>query len=236
MTQRMRMFGSFLFGGALVLAGCGGETEEGTRNTCTGDCGTAGDGDGDSNGDGLAGDFELAGCACDTTNACDGWCYCDADCENPCACDVSITCDAGCACDVGCQESMADFYPYNLCNSNQDCPGGFCAKGSCIAFCHSVYGCGGGFHCTEQNTCAYDCAADDDCWNGDANDCCVDGACVPENLCPDAAGPEGWTCHSSSYGGNDGCDCGCGLTDPDCSSPSSCDWCHAGDDLWPLCE
>lgn len=37
----------------------------------------------------------------------------------------------------------------------------------------------------------------------------------------------GWTCDPDYYGGDDGCDCGCGLLDPDCagSSVNSCDYC-----------
>jgi len=44
--------------------------------------------------------------------------------------------------------------------------------------------------------------------------------------------PSGWTCTSSYYGTNDGCDCGCGTSDPDCPSSSSgaCEynWCGSG--------
>jgi hypothetical protein len=39
----------------------------------------------------------------------------------------------------------------------------------------------------------------------------------------------GWTCQVDLYGGDDGCDCGCGLLDPDClgdSSASACDFCN----------
>lgn len=32
--------------------------------------------------------------------------------------------------------------------------------------------------------------------------------------------PAGWTCSSSRYGAGDGCDCECGIVDPDCSSTS----------------
>ena len=39
--------------------------------------------------------------------------------------------------------------------------------------------------------------------------------------------PPGWTCSAGFYDNNDGCDCGCGVTDPDCAdaSSSSCQWC-----------
>ncbi len=52
--------------------------------------------------------------------------------------------------------------------------------------------------------------------------------------CVDEAPPaEGWTCTFSYYGGDDGCDCGCGAPDPDCESDalSSCryNYCEEGE-------
>jgi len=40
-------------------------------------------------------------------------------------------------------------------------------------------------------------------------------------------GVPGWTCDALYYGTNDGCDCGCGLHDPDCvtSHVNSCEYC-----------
>ena len=36
----------------------------------------------------------------------------------------------------------------------------------------------------------------------------------------------GWTCNAAYYDAVDGCDCGCGLVDPDCSSGTgTCDYC-----------
>jgi len=37
----------------------------------------------------------------------------------------------------------------------------------------------------------------------------------------------GWTCNPAYYGTNDGCDCGCGILDPDCADATvaSCVWC-----------
>jgi hypothetical protein len=41
--------------------------------------------------------------------------------------------------------------------------------------------------------------------------------------------PEGWTCSASYYGADDGCDCGCGIADPDCADAAveTCgyEWC-----------
>ena len=47
---------------------------------------------------------------------------------------------------------------------------------------------------------------------------------VPGIGCP----PAGWTCDPESYGFDDGCDCGCGVFDPDCLSQSatSCSFCN----------
>jgi hypothetical protein len=46
--------------------------------------------------------------------------------------------------------------------------------------------------------------------------------------------PTGWTCDPSWYaaGPNDGCDCGCGVRDPDCANGTvaACDFCHCSGD------
>ncbi|HKU36869.1 MAG TPA: hypothetical protein VJR89_01945 [Polyangiales bacterium] len=60
-----------------------------------------------------------------------------------------------------------------------------------------------------------------------ANDALV--GCTPDS---------GWTCHDGHYGTGDGCDCGCGIHDPDCGADDkgctapncqqdTCDYCHA---------
>jgi hypothetical protein len=38
----------------------------------------------------------------------------------------------------------------------------------------------------------------------------------------------GWTCDPQYYGANDGCDCGCGIKDPDCAGgdASACEFCN----------
>jgi hypothetical protein len=91
---------------------------------------------------------------------------------------------------------------------------------------------------------------------GGCNDfLCSDGGCVPLAYVCDAIpdcldgsdeigckGPEGWNCSSTFYGSGDGCDCGCGILDPDCdtSGVESCVYCtNAGscaascDDIHP---
>ena len=46
------------------------------------------------------------------------------------------------------------------------------------------------------------------------------------------AAPAGWTCNPAYYGANDGCDCGCGVPDPDCG----CAGCTGGGCVAPGCD
>jgi hypothetical protein len=48
--------------------------------------------------------------------------------------------------------------------------------------------------------------------------------------------PEGWTCVPQYYGAADGCDCGCGVRDPDCADDTlaSCDYCGVEGSCSPL--
>jgi hypothetical protein len=61
---------------------------------------------------------------------------------------------------------------------------------------------------------------------------------------PSGGGPPGWTCSGEYYGTGDGCDCGCGIIDPDCTDgtlascdycdlPGSCDWTYWCDRIDP---
>jgi hypothetical protein len=89
-------------------------------------------------------------------------------------------------------------------------------------------------------------AADPDCVSqGCTAYGCRDGACkrctdtnYASNTSVGCAGADVWTCELSHYGTNDGCDCGCGIADPDCGSGANCTgagcqadacaYCHAG--------
>jgi len=59
-----------------------------------------------------------------------------------------------------------------------------------------------------------------------------DGGCIDivdtdlTSMAPPPA-PAGWTCDDAFYGSIDGCDCGCGVTDPDCfdETVESCGYC-----------
>jgi hypothetical protein len=59
-----------------------------------------------------------------------------------------------------------------------------------------------------------------------------DGACIglADGRVASPPGPEvppEWTCPDDFYGVDDGCDCGCGVIDPDCDPAEidSCDYC-----------
>ena len=124
---------------------------------------------------------------------------------------------------------------------------GYCIDGGCVD--------GNGYprDCTDRDA-ATPCEVGDTiglCWKGDCAvlDCTglssgtlcwftgYDGAgecrsgVVGDWRCfvaePSGGGPPGWTCGAEYYGTGDGCDCGCGVIDPDCAdgTVASCDYC-----------
>jgi hypothetical protein len=96
------------------------------------------------------------------------------------------------------------------CSDVDDCPpqpGG----GDAPTICEPLSG-------GETNFCLIDCS------NGET---CPDGMqCFNDSVC---GHPSPWTCNVNYYdaGEEDGCDCGCGIVDPDCDDMtlSSCDYC-----------
>jgi hypothetical protein len=75
-----------------------------------------------------------------------------------------------------------------------------------------------------QGHCAIDCNPDGTCPAGMA---CSEG--LVDSICTWTEVPavEGWTCDVGYYGADDGCDCGCGIVDPDCADATvdSCEYC-----------
>jgi hypothetical protein len=82
---------------------------------------------------------------------------------------------------------------------------------------------------------------------------CSDGTCIPASyLCDDVSDcsdgsdelgcdpvvPDGWRCSATFYGSDDGCDCGCGVLDPDCATPgvASCQYCNYEGSCATSCE
>ena len=80
-------------------------------------------------------------------------------------------------------------------------------------WCGIAATCGDGV-CSPDETCAIDCDA--------PPDRCGDGVCGPteDTSCADCRfdAPEGFTCDPVFYDAGDGCDCECGVVDPDCES------------------
>lgn len=167
----------------------------------------------------------------------------------PCAlpawtCDATELDDANNFCDCGCGAP------------DPDCLGRGCTTASCRAQscdrCHddtnAVIGCQAPVEWLCERGIYYgndgcDCgcgAIDPDCTSGGcAAGGCDDAAC---DVCRDGSGdvipcgvPSDWLCNPLAYDSDDGCDCGCGVPDPDCSgggcagnacTGGSCDTCH----------
>jgi hypothetical protein len=169
----------------------------------------------------------------------------------------SWTCPAaawggGDGCDCGCGAVDPD------CNNEASCSLALCNATACRT-CHDASGrtvrCDDdlkdGWKCDPQrygtgDGCDCGCGiADPDC-NGDGCNAygCRDDAC---KRCTDSdyaldrlvgcTPTSGWSCDEGHYGTGDGCDCGCGVADPDCAGDGcsehgcqkdKCEYCHAG--------
>lgn len=156
----------------------------------------------------------------------------------------------GDGCDCGC--GVVD--PDCSSSSEGECAGDCAPAGSCAFDCTDIvptnnatctaippawtcspvyYGSGNGCDCG--------CGAVDlDCLGettSNACDTCNDpGSCATScadinpsrnYACGQTGVPAGWTCAATAYGSGDGCDCGCGVVDPDCfdATRTSCDTC-----------
>jgi len=95
----------------------------------------------------------------------------------------------------------------------------------------SFYNAGDGCDCgcgAVDPDCA-DATASSCLWCDNANSCSGVSGCSDISPTDNAScgAPAGWTCNPSYYNAGDGCDCGCGAFDPDCSDPTilACNWC-----------
>ena len=152
------------------------------------------------------------------------------------------------ACDqfVDCPDD-SDEYPVNT-----DCPAPVCGNGTeeigeqcddgnvvdgdgCSATCTvdgvpAEWVCDPGYY-NQADGCDCDCGAlDPDCEIPDADvyNCSPGATCNAQGQCEGGLViPPEWTCGDSFYGADDGCDCGCGVIDPDCADATvgSCEWC-----------
>ncbi len=173
---------------------------------------------------------------------------------------------AGDGCDCGCGAPDPD------CQPGLGCSGAQCNASEC-QICHDDTGrvvpCNDALVAWTCDPQRFGSGDGCDCGCGVADPDCAEAGCTTygcrENSCQrctDAAygndalvgcAPAGWTCNLRHYGTGDGCDCGCGIADPDCGAAigcsdkscqhASCDYCHGNvgvgareDDDYVLCD
>ncbi len=134
------------------------------------------------------------------SDGCGGSC---GDCPNGKSCDGTGKCIDPPGCFPDCFGKVCgDDGCGGSCGTCEDPAKPLCEAGACLAGC--VPDCVG-----------KDCGAD-----GCGGTC---GACTGESNCSSYGHcvAKAWSCDESSYGGKDGCTCGCGAHDPDCDQPSA---------------
>jgi hypothetical protein len=162
-------------------------------------------------------------CPVDTwgDNLCD--CGCgepDLECLSPLvgACDTCTS--AGSCAQTDCLE--IDFDDNSQCaasNPTWTCPLTTFGDGDCNCGCGSVDP-----DCTSDYVGACDYC--DDTGSCDGSTDCIGIALDDNGAC--IQGAPTWTCTPGFYGAVDGCDCGCGVVDPDCSDQTEFDTCFCG--------
>ncbi|HVJ21294.1 MAG TPA: putative metal-binding motif-containing protein [Polyangiaceae bacterium] len=141
-----------------------------------------------------------------TDDGCDCGCgIADPDCTDPTVGACQYCGDPG-SCSEG-LECPGNIDP----NDNATCLGGGCVDNDLDGACDTV-------DCDDTNPAVYP-GASDPCGDGIDQDC--DGA-------DDSCAPANWTCPAAYYGTSDGCDCGCGVVDPDCANATVgvCEFCN----------
>lgn len=145
----------------------------------------------------------------------------DADaCQGTAACASGLTPQDG-ACDAN-SDCLAIPDPLCVTHDEWNVVTSFCSQWCDV----EADDCGLGATCfdvgVEGGVCFTDCAEDDDCADGFGCRELAEGAlgCFP-------IPPAGWECSEGFYNANDGCDCGCGIVDPDCedATAASCEFC-----------
>jgi len=133
---------------------------------------------------------------------------------------------------VGCGNGMPD--PNEECDDANNVPGDGCTA-NCMLESAPVWTCLSSMYGTNDG-CDCGCGIPDpDCPDANATSCnscnapgsCGNGPCPATNIDPLNNAVCIWTCNFLYYGTNDGCDCGCGIPDPDCTDTTvgSCVYC-----------
>lgn len=139
---------------------------------------------------------------------------------------VGDGCDCGCGViDPDCADATVESCQYcgeaGSCSpAGVGCPGNISPTNNAV--CAACVDTDGDGYCAE-----FDCNDADDSVHPGATEVCGDGidqSCDGVDL---ACGPAGWTCPANYFGTDDGCDCGCGVLDPDCADATvaSCEYC-----------
>lgn len=126
-------------------------------------------------------------------------------------------CDCGCGLvDPDCSDSSAAVFG---CQAGQTCSDGVCSGASQPP---AGWTCGT-WKYASRDGCDCECGAfDPDCSDTFAYNNCPDYyVCNLDNRCADILAAEGWTCNLFYFDAGDGCDCNCGIQDPDCLDPSA---------------
>lgn len=164
---------------------------------------------------------------------------------------ASASWGGGDGCDCGCGAPDPD------CQSQNYCTQAKCNNTEC-SICHDSAGrivtCSdalSSWTCDPQRFGSNDGC---DCGCGTPDPDCAEQGCVEQGCATDACkrctstdfasdrlvgcAPPQWTCDPGHYGTGDGCDCGCGIADPDCGMGNGCtgvgcqndkcDYCHTG--------
>ena len=156
--------------------------------------------------------FCLAACGDDGDGSIDGGVDTDVDADADTDVDTDADADAGADAGPGGDAGVPDAW-------------------SCGA---SYYGAGDGCDCGCSVPDA-DCDEDAGCVAPGCYDPTCDFCYDAETGLSGVCAPDGWACDEGAYGTSDGCDCGCGLDDPDCGDAGcpdpgcdavSCDYCY----------
>ena len=127
-------------------------------------------------------------------------------------------CTQGYGCDCGCGVVDPDCADATVASCDYCQDTGSCGLGTCPA----------NINATDNSTCDTVTCGDNNVGPGEQ---CDDGNTTPGDGCDANCQwevPAAWACSMSYYGSNDGCDCGCGVVDPDCpdATAASCDYCQ----------
>jgi hypothetical protein len=147
------------------------------------------------------------------------WADCSPDTAPSTACTTFRNCQEACT-DLTCLDNCESVHPAGAAAFYAAVQ---CAGTACTGICSSVCGdnvCNG----TEDTTnCKQDCGCGGVCGDGTCNVSCGENAAT----CAADCTLTGWTCPPQYYNAGDGCECGCGIFDPDCpdATGNSCEWC-----------